>query len=132
MQSARFVSAIASVRTFATSAVRLSSFKRPLTGYAMFLKSTKTNSKLNALPVAKRGKETGRMWRALSAAEKAAFVAKGQKTLVTVTRKAKNAARKPRKPSALNLFYKANYSKVASLPLTKRFGALAKLWHARK
>jgi hypothetical protein len=131
MQSARFVSTIASVRTFATSAVRLSSFQRPLTGYAMFLKSTKTNPALNALPIAKRGKETGRMWNSLSAAEKAAFVAKGQNTLVTVTRKEKKA-RKTREPSALNLFYKANYSKVANLPLTKRFGALAKLWNARK
>ncbi len=100
----------------------------------MFLKSIKSHPTLNALPITERGKESARMWRSLSVAEQVAFAAKGQKTVVSVRVRTpkKKGPRKSRGPTALNIFFKTNYRKVAHLPPSARFGALASLWNAHK
>jgi hypothetical protein len=122
--------AFTAIRRFATSCPLLG--KRALTGFAMFLKSTKGDKALNELAIPKRGKELGKRWWALSDAERAAFVAKGKKCLVTFTPRAKRVKKCTRKPTAYSKFVKANYSKVASLPFKQRFAGIAKLWKAQQ
>ena len=102
--------------------------RRGVSGFSVFLRSTKGQANLKGLAVAARGKALGKQWRALTAAQRAEFVRKGAKQIVRVAYATKE--RPPRKLTAYNKFIKANYSKVASLPFNTRLKALAKLFKA--
>lgn len=104
--------------------------RRAVSSFAVFIvqaaKNKALSEKLSKLSIGARGKELGKLWRGLSAAEKAKFA--------SIAKQTKFAPRKrvARKANSFNKFVKANYGKVKSLPTTKRFAAIAKLWKARK
>ena len=103
--------------------------------YAMFLKASKGSKVLAGLAAPARARALAKKWRALTVGEKRVFANKAKYVTFAVKPKSANAVpkvRKTRKASKYALFVKANYSKVKNLPFTKRLGAIAKLWHARK
>jgi hypothetical protein len=96
---------------------------RTLSSFGAFLKQNK-GLHLGA----GRPQRLGKIWRALSTADKAKLAAAGAKIKVHPRVK---APKRPRKLSAYNKFVRANYSKVKRLPHKQRLGAIAKLWKAR-
>jgi hypothetical protein len=100
---------------------------RNLTSFGLFMRMTAKDAALNALPVAKRGKALGKMWRALPAAQKKTMAAQAKKVLV---KPKAPKVKKARKPTAYNLFVKKNYASVKNLAPKQRLAAIGKMWKA--
>ncbi|CAC9552782.1 kinetoplast-associated protein [Leishmania donovani] len=102
--------------------------------YSMFMIEQKNNPKLKGLSVSDRGKMTSKLYKSLSASDKAAldkraaawtsFRHKSQKTKV----KGEKKPRSTRAPSAYANFVKANIGRFEKLPHLDRMKAVAKLW----
>ena len=102
---------------------------RTLQAFGLFMKLTAKNPMLRSLPIPKRGRALGKIWRGLPAAQKLALQTKAR-TIIVPPKPPK--IRMPRKPSPFAKFVKLNYNTVRHLPFKQRLRVLAKQWHLRK
>jgi hypothetical protein len=128
-------------------------FKRPLTGYSVFLKATANHPTLTGLPLRERGRQVALMWKTLSPKEKGEFVKKGRSMIVVYRKRlptepltpdalasieaaiktsGRREQRKSRSPTPFNLFVKRHYDTVRHLPFDQRLGHLSTLWCATR
>ncbi len=117
-----------SARTFATTGISRAS------PFGLFMvnsyKDANILKQLNALPVTKRGKLLGKLYRALPVKERADLAARAK--TIKFERKPK-APKVKRAPSAYNNFVKAKSvtPAIKALPFRQRMAAIAKLWKAQ-
>ncbi|CAJ1013090.1 hypothetical protein Q4I28_008403 [Leishmania naiffi] len=102
--------------------------------YSMFMIEQKNNPKLKGLAVADRGKMTSKMYKSLSANDKAALDKRAaawgsfkHKSGKTKTKREKKVSTS-RSPSAYAKFVKENICRFEKLPHHDRMKAVAKLW----
>ncbi|KAF8288053.1 kinetoplast-associated protein 4 [Trypanosoma cruzi] len=103
--------------------------------YALFMMEQKKNPALSGLPVAKRGKMTSKLYKALAPAERAALEKRAKATPFPKRKKSKangNGPKPKRKPSKYALFVKAYLPKFRKLPNSERIAAVAKLWRQQQ
>ena len=112
-----------------------------LSPFAVFLKKSMGDTSLAGLSIAERGRELGKRWRNMPAADKKALIQEAKTTFVKAkpvknkrTSKKKKAlasngkAKPKREPSAYNMFIKAMYPSVRHLPVKERLRALSSTW----
>ncbi|KAG5465907.1 hypothetical protein CUR178_00622 [Leishmania enriettii] len=102
--------------------------------YSMFMIEQKNNPKLKGLSVTDRGKMTSKLYKALSANDKAALDKRAAAYTSFKHTKAKPKAKgekkkgAERRPSVYAKFVKENIGRFEKLPHLDRMKAVAKLW----
>lgn len=91
--------------------------------FTVYISATKKHPRLQGLPFRQRGKTLGKMWNALSTAEKAKYQAIAKKLPQT-----KRRVRKARKPSPMAVFMKKNYKRATGRTPQAKFRSIVRLF----
>jgi hypothetical protein len=126
---ARSLVTLAKTTTRRTKAAPVKMRRVKLVSYGLFLRESRNHPLLKLVTGPARARTAGRLYRALSPAEKKALKQRASKVTILVRPRGYKA---PRKPGPFAKFVKANYGKVRKLPAGRRLKTLAKLFKQQK